>query len=71
MWAATNWLLDASALWVFLRAFGTSVNPVYLMVAFGLAGVLAAIPITPGGLGLVEAALAPTLVGFGDRKSVV
>ena len=65
MWAATNWLLDASALWVFLRAFGSSVNPVYLMVAFGLAGVLAAIPITPGGLGLVEAALAPTLVGFG------
>ena len=65
MWATANWLLDASALWVFLRAFGASVNPVYLMVAFGLAGVLAAIPITPGGLGLVEAALAPTLVGFG------
>jgi uncharacterized protein (TIRG00374 family) len=65
MWATANWLLDAAALWVFLRAFGASVNPVNLMVAFGLAGVLAAIPITPGGLGLVEAALAPTLVGFG------
>lgn len=65
MWASANWLLDAAALWVFLRAFGPSVNPVNLLVAFGLAGVLAAIPITPGGLGLVEAALAPTLVGFG------
>ena len=65
MWATANWLLDAAALWVFLRAFGPSVNPINLMVAFGLAGVLAAIPITPGGLGLVEAALAPTLVGFG------
>ena len=30
-----------------------------------LAGVMAAIPITPGGLGVVEAVLTPTLVGFG------
>ena len=65
LWAAANWLLDAAALWVFLRAFGASVNPINLIVAYGLAGVLAAIPITPGGLGVVEAALTPTLVGFG------
>jgi len=65
LWALANWILDAAALWVFLRAFGTSLNPINLIVAFGLAGVLAAIPITPGGLGLVEAALTPTLVGFG------
>lgn len=65
LWATVNWLLEAAALWVFLRAFGASVNPINLLVAFGLAGVLAAIPITPGGLGVVEAALAPTLVGFG------
>ncbi len=64
-WACANWLLDAAALWVFLRAFGSSLNPINLLVAFGVAGVLAAIPITPGGLGVVEAALAPTLVGFG------
>lgn len=65
LWASANWMLEAAALWVFLRAFGSSVSPVNLVVAFGLAGVLAAIPITPGGLGVVEAALAPTLVGFG------
>ena len=64
-WATANWLLEAASLWVFLRAFGASVSPINLVVAFGLAGVLAAIPITPGGLGVVEAALAPTLVGFG------
>lgn len=64
-WACANWLLEAASLWVFLRAFGSSVNPINLVVAYGLAGVLAAIPITPGGLGVVEAALAPTLVGFG------
>jgi putative heme transporter len=67
-WAVANWGLDAASLWVFLKAFGGTVNPVDLLVAFGLANVLAAIPITPGGLGVVEAVLTSTLVGFGlDR----
>jgi uncharacterized protein (TIRG00374 family) len=67
-WAVANWTFDAASLWVFLRAFGGTVNPVDLMVAFCLANVLAAIPITPGGLGVVEAVLTSTLVGFGlDR----
>lgn len=65
LWAAANWLLDAAALWVFLRAFGESMNPVNLIVAYGVAGVLAAIPITPGGLGVVETVLPSLLVGFG------
>jgi putative heme transporter len=70
LWATANWLLDAASLWVFLRAFGATVDPVGLFVAFGLANVLAALPITPGGLGIVEGVLIPTLVGFGaDRTS--
>jgi uncharacterized protein (TIRG00374 family) len=69
-WAVVNWLLDAASLWVFLRAYGTTVRPDGLLVAFGLANVLAALPITPGGLGIVEGVLIPTLVGFGaDRTS--
>jgi uncharacterized protein (TIRG00374 family) len=69
-WAVINWLLDAASLWVFLRAFGGTVRPDGLLVAFGLANVLAALPITPGGLGIVEGVLIPTLVGFGaDRTS--
>jgi uncharacterized protein (TIRG00374 family) len=68
-WATANWLLDAAALWVFLRAFGGSVSPVGLLVAFGLANVLAALPITPGGLGIVEGVLIPTLVAFGLDRS--
>lgn len=69
-WAALNWILDAASLWVFLRAFGASVPLDGLLVAFGLANVLAAIPITPGGLGIVEGVLIPTLVGFGVPRSV-
>jgi len=67
-WATANWALDAASLWVFMRAFGETVSPVNLVVAFGLANVLAAVPITPGGLGVVEPVLISSLVGFGvDR----
>lgn len=69
--AAANWLLDAAALWVFMAAFGHRPNPVGLLVAYGLANVLAAIPLTPGGLGVVEAVLIPTLIGFGSPASEV
>lgn len=64
-WAAANWALDALSLWVFLRAFGGSVGFDGLVVAFGLANVFSVIPITPGGLGLVEGIYIPMLVGFG------
>lgn len=64
-WATANWLLDAASLWVFLRAYDVSLPVDALLVAFGLANVLAAIPILPGGLGIVEATYATALVGFG------
>jgi uncharacterized protein (TIRG00374 family) len=65
IWATCNWLIDAAALWVFLRAFGGSVPFDGLIIAFGLANVLAVIPLTPGGLGIVEGTYVPVLVGFG------
>jgi hypothetical protein len=70
-WAAANWLLDAASLWVCVAAFHTLISPIYLLVAYGLANILAVIPITPGGLGVVEGVLVPTLVGFGvPNKSI-
>jgi uncharacterized protein (TIRG00374 family) len=68
-WAAANWLLDAACLWVFLWAFGEVVSPIDLFVAYGLANILAVIPVTPAGLGVVEGILIPTLVGFGVPHS--
>ena len=70
LWAAANWLLDAASLFVFLAAFGHIENPDGLLVAYGLAYVLAAIPLTPGGLGIVEGVLVPSLVGFGTTRSI-
>jgi uncharacterized protein (TIRG00374 family) len=70
LWAAANWLLDAASLFVFLAAFGHIENPDGLLVAYGLAYVLAAIPVTPGGLGVVEGVLVPSLVGFGTTRGI-
>jgi len=64
VWAAANWLFDAASLWVFVLAFGVVVSPIDLLVAYGLANVLAVIPITPGGLGVIEGIEIPALVGF-------
>ena len=69
-WAGANWLLDAAALWLFVAAFGERVPVDALFVAYGLANVLAAIPVTPGGLGVVEAVLTSTLVGFGTPRGI-
>jgi len=64
-WATINWLLDAASLWVFVAAFSHFISPIDLLVAYGLANILAAIPITPGGLGVVEFVLVSMITGFG------
>lgn len=64
-WAAAYWIALAASLWILLRAFGWTGHPVSVMVAFGLVNVLAALPVTPRGLGVLEAVLIPMLVGFG------
>jgi uncharacterized protein (TIRG00374 family) len=64
-WSLLNWFLDIAALFVFIRAFGGSVDIIGLVVSFCLANIFASIPITPGGLGIVEGIYIPSLVGFG------
>lgn len=69
VWATANWVFDIAALWVFLRAFGGSVAIDGLVVSFGIANVFSSVPITPGGLGIVEGIYIPSLVGFGLGRS--
>ncbi len=59
--AVGNWGLDYLALLAALTAVGARPNPSLVLLAFTAAMVLAMIPITPGGLGFVEAGLAATL----------
>jgi uncharacterized protein (TIRG00374 family) len=61
--------MDALALWCAVRAYGHALSYLELMVPFGVASTLAWIPITPGGLGFVEGALVPLLVGFGTPQA--
>ena len=70
LWAAANWLLDAASLWAFVAAYGHITSPIDLFVAYGVANILAAVPLTPGGLGIVEAVAATTLIGFGVPAGV-
>ncbi len=65
IWAALNWLLDAASLWAFTASIGHYVLPFELFVAYGVANVLAVLPITPGGLGVVEFVAAGLLASFG------
>jgi uncharacterized protein (TIRG00374 family) len=69
-WAALNWILDAACLYSFLAAFHAYVNPFELFAAWGIANVLAVIPITPGGLGFVESVAITLITSFGPTKSV-
>ena len=69
-WASLNWLLDAASLWCFIAAFGGYANPVGLFAAYGVANVVGAIPLTPGGLGIIDTLTPVLLVGFGLTRSV-
>jgi uncharacterized protein (TIRG00374 family) len=64
LWAAANWILDAASLWVFLIAFGAKVSPIDVLVAYGLANILAVIPLTPSGLGVIELTIVAVLTRF-------
>jgi uncharacterized protein (TIRG00374 family) len=68
-WASLNWLLDAASLWAFVAAFHAYVDPFELFAAYGIANVLAVIPVTPGGLGLVDASAPLLLVSFGMQRN--
>ncbi|TCN29629.1 hypothetical protein EV644_13816 [Kribbella orskensis] len=70
VWPTANWLLDAAALWVFLAAYGHAMDPVALLLAYCIACLLAVLPITPGGLGVIEGVLIPGLLGFGVPAGV-
>jgi uncharacterized protein (TIRG00374 family) len=70
LWDLGFWLFSAASLWVFLLAFGYRAGVDGLIVAFGLAYVLAAIPITPAGLGVVEATMIALLTFFGADRGI-
>lgn len=53
---------DYGCLLAALRATGTSPRPSLVLLAYSAAGIVALFPLTPGGLGIVEASLSGLLI---------
>jgi uncharacterized protein (TIRG00374 family) len=73
LFAAGNWLLDLTALLVALAAVGARPRASVVLLAYVVAALLGMIPITPGGLGFVEAGLLGTLglAGIGTDQALL
>jgi putative heme transporter len=64
-WSALKWSFDAAVLGLLLHAFGAGAPFLAVLVAFAVGHLLNGLPLTPGGIGVVEAGLAGTLLAFG------
>ena len=68
-WAVGNWVFDLGCL---LCAFGAVGSPIPwrgVVLAYGAAQLAANLPITPGGLGVVEGSLTIGLVAYGGAEA--
>jgi uncharacterized protein (TIRG00374 family) len=58
-------LLDAGCLYLFFLAAGYRPQPGGILVAYATANILSVVPLTPAGLGVIEATLVTVTVAFG------
>lgn len=67
--AMANWLWDAVCLVACIEALGFHVPWRGVLVIYGLTQISASLPITPGGIGVVEGSLAALLVAYGASSA--
>lgn len=68
-WGLANWVLDCGCLAVAFLAVGVGVPWRGLLLAYGAGQLAANLPITPGGLGVVEGSLTIAIVAFGGAET--
>lgn len=68
-WGMANWALDCACLACAFAAVGVDVPWRGLLLAYGAGQLAANLPITPGGLGVVEGSLTIALVAFGGSEA--
>ncbi len=68
-WALANWVFDCGCLVCAFVAVGAPVPWRALLLAYGAGQLAANLPITPGGLGVVEGSLIIGLVAFGGSET--
>jgi glycosyltransferase 2 family protein len=66
------WAFDALCLVLMFAALGVRADPLVLLVAYGVATTVAAIPLTPGGIGVFETTMLATLslLGVGSDAAI-
>ncbi len=65
--ALINWVDDCACMVACILALGAPVPWRGVLVAYGFTQIAASLPVTPGGLGVVEASMAALLVAYGMR----
>ena len=68
-WGLANWFLDAGCLTIAFVAVGVAVPWHGLLLAYGAGQLAVNLPVTPGGLGVVEGSLTIALVAFGGAET--
>ena len=66
------WAFDALCLILMFDALGVGADPFVLLVAYGVATTIAALPLTPGGIGVFEVTMLATLalLGVGSEAAI-
>lgn len=64
-WASANWLLDVAALTAVAATVGRGTPLTAVLLAYVIGQLAAAIPLTPGGIGIVESAMIGSFVAAG------
>lgn len=70
LWATLNWVLDAAVLWTFLAVYGEPISPIPVLLAYCAANLAAVVPLTPGGIAVVEGIAISALLGYGVPAEV-
>jgi uncharacterized protein (TIRG00374 family) len=68
-WAMANWVLDCGCLVAAFGAVGAPVPWRGVLLAYGAGQLAANLPITPGGLGVVEGSITIALVAYGGAEA--
>jgi putative heme transporter len=68
-WGLANWVLDCGCLAIAFLAVGVGVPWRGLLLAYGAGQLAVNLPITPGGLGVVEGSLTIAIVAFGGAET--
>ncbi len=68
-WGSVNWLLDCACFAMMFPAIHAPVPWAGLLLAYGAGQLAATLPITPGGLGVVEGSITVALVAFGGAET--